>query len=202
MRWMKAAWITLCVMLACACAEEETFATCEIPDGAESVFITEAGAFEVPEGLEDMYALMLDANPMSDVYITRMPNGRALTSISCTSDVEPGTAGDLLALWPQVAQRIAQDVGYINDDPACAAVETAFGFEALVIRTDLAVGQDSMTLLEAEGVAFYNGTDLIEVWAVLPSDSAYLYDGEAASELQSDRAALDAFLQSLEFPVK
>ena len=188
------------VLLAVPALSEETFATCQIPQGAESLFVTEAGAFEAPDGLEGMYALMLDANSLSDVYLTRMRYGRALASISCTSGVEPGTAQELLSLWPDVAARIAQEALYVNDDPSCAQVDTVFGYEAMVISTDIAVGEQSMTLLDAWCVAFYNGPDLIEVWTVYPSAPAYLYDGEAAQELESDRADLEAFIASLSFP--
>ena len=89
---------------------------------------------------------------------------------------------------------------YVNDDPSCAQVDTVFGYEAMVISTDIAVGEQSMTLLDAWCVAFYNGPDLIEVWTVYPSAPAYLYDGEAAQELESDRADLEAFIASLSFP--
>lgn len=201
MRFFRALALSLSlVLLAVPALSEETFATCQIPQGAESLFVTEAGAFEAPDGLEGMYALMLDANSLSDVYLTRMRYGRALASISCTSGVEPGTAQELLSLWPDVAARIAQEALYVNDDPSCAQVDTVFGYEAMVISTDIAVGEQSMTLLDAWCVAFYNGPDLIEVWTVYPSAPAYLYDGEAAQELESDRADLEAFIASLSFP--
>ena len=96
--------------------------------------------------------------------------------------------------------RIAQDVSYINDSASCADVDTAFGYDALTIRTDIAVGEENMTLLEAQCAAFYNGLDLIEVWTLLPADIAYLYDEQAAAELASDRADLEAFVASLSFP--
>lgn len=202
MRLSRAVLFALCILLAAApaCAQEDTFATCQMPEGSESLYITEAAEFQIPDGLENLYALMMDANNHSDVYITRMRYGRALASISCTSAAGPGTAEDLLALWPEAARRIAQDVGYINDSASCAAVETAFGYDALVIRTDIAVGEESMVLLEAQCAAFYNGPDLIEVWTLLPAASTYLYDDQAAGELESDRADLAAFIASLNFP--
>lgn len=202
MRLSRAVLFALCILLAAApaCAQEDTFATCQMPEGSESLYITEAAEFQIPDGLENLYALMMDANTQSDVYITRMRCGRALASISCTSAAGPGTAEDLLALWPEAARRIAQDVDYINDSASCAAVETAFGYDALVIRTDIAVGEESMVLLEAQCAAFYNGPDLIEVWTLLPAASTYLYDDQAAGELESDRADLAAFIASLNFP--
>ena len=171
-----------------------------MPEGSESVYITEASGLEAPEGLEEMYTLMLDANDQSDIYITRMRYGRALVSISCTTDAGPGAAEDLLALWPQAAGCIAENVGFVNDSASCAGVESAFGYDALVVRTDIAVGEENMMLLEAQCAAFYNGPDLIEVWTLLPAASAYLYDEQAAAELASDRADLEAFIDSLNFP--
>ncbi len=193
--------IAACVLVAAFPAfAEDTFATCQMPEGSESVYITEASGLEAPEGLEEMYTLMLDANDQSDIYITRMRYGRALVSISCTTDVGPGAAEDLLALWPQAAGCIAENVGFVNDSASCAGVESAFGYDALVVRTDIAVGEENMMLLEAQCAAFYNGPDLIEVWTLLPAASAYLYDEQAAAELASDRADLEAFIDSLNFP--
>lgn len=202
MRLSKAVLLVLCALLAAspAFAQEETFATCQMPEGSEFLYITEATGFQVPQGLEEMYALMLDSNGQSDVYIARMRYGRALASISCTTGAGPGAAEDLLALWPEAAGRIAQDVSYINGRASCADVDTAFGYDALTIRTDIAVGEENMTLLEAQCAAFYNGSDLIEVWTLLPADTAYLYDEQAAAELASDRADLEAFVASLSFP--
>ena len=197
MRLSKAVLLVLCALLAAfsAFAQEETFATCQMPEGSEFLYITEATGFQVPQGLEEMYALMLDSNGQSDVYIARMRYGRALASISCTTGAGPGAAEELLALWPEAAGRIAQDVSYINGSASCADVDTA-----LTIRTDIAVGEENMTLLEAQCAAFYNGPDLIEVWTLLPADTAYLYDEQAAAELASDRADLEAFVASLSFP--
>ena len=143
MRLSKAVSLVLCALLAVfpAFAQEETFATCQMPEGSEFLYFTEATGFQVPQGLEDMYALMLDSNGQSDVYIARMRYGRALASISCTTGAGPGAAEDLLALWPEAAGRIAQDVSYINDSASCADVDTAFGYDALTIRTDIAVGE-------------------------------------------------------------
>ena len=116
MRLSKAVLFVLCALLAVfpAFAQEETFATCQMPEGSEFLYITEATGFQVPQGLEKMYALMLDSNGQSDVYIARMRYGRALASISCTTGAGPGAAEELLALWPEAAGRIAQDVSYIN----------------------------------------------------------------------------------------
>ena len=205
MRFFRAVVLaaTLCFVPFCSGAQEETFATCRIPDGAEFVYLSEASSLEAPEGLEKMYEFMMDANELSDVYIIRMPNGRALASISCTSGVEPGTAQDLRELWPKVTESIVENVYYVTKREDCVSVEMAFGYEALVIHTNIApILWNEDMLLKAYSVAFYNGTDFIEIWALYPVDSVYLYDPQATAELQSDLEALDAFMDSLSFPSK
>ena len=128
---------------------------------------------------------------------------RALASISCTSGVEPGTAQDLRELWPKVTESIVENVYYVTKREDCVSVEMAFGYEALVIHTNIApILWNEDMLLKADSVAFYNGTDFIEIWALYPVDSVYLYDPQATAELQSDLEALDAFMDSLSFPSK
>lgn len=199
--------IVLCLMLAlaftCSCAfaqEEDTIATYMLPDGAEAVFFTDAFTMEAPDGLEPMYALMRTANADSDVYLVRMKHGRALASVSCTPLDAPIDTQAMLSRWPEIAQTISKTVVYINADESCASVEQRYGHEILSITTDIAVGGENMLLLRAEGAAFSQGSDLIELWAVRPADPVYLYDAEAAAELASDREDLQFFLDSLAFP--
>ena len=197
----------LCLLLAlaftysCALAQkEDAFATYMLPDGAEAVFFAEAASLDVPDGLEPMYALMLTASFKSDVYVVRMKHGRALASVSCTPLDAPVDAQAMLARWPEIAQTISKTVLYINADESCAAVAQRYGREAFTVTTDIAVGDESMLLLRAEGLAFAQGSDLIELWAVRPADPVYLYDAQAAAELASDREDLQFFLDSLAFP--
>lgn len=195
--------LLLALALACSCAlaqEEDTFATYMLPDGAEAAFFTEAATLDVPDGLEPMYALMRTAGAGSDVYVVRMKHGRALASVSCTPLEAPVDAQAILARWPEIAQTISKTVLYINADESCAAVARRYGREAFTVTTDLAAGDESMLLLRAEGLAFAQGGDLIEIWAVRPADPVYLYDAQAAAELASDREDLQLFLDSLAFP--
>lgn len=177
--------------------------TCVLPEGAEVLPVGEASGFAVPEGLEGMYALMTDCNADSDVYLFRMRHGRALASVSSTTMPETGSAQSLAELWPKVAESISQEAQYVNPDAGCASVAERFGYEALVIQTDIALdASGSMALLTATGTAFYRGTELIEIWAVAPADSLYLYDDAAAAELNGDLADLELLLANMDFAVE
>ena len=56
MRLSKAVLFVLCALLAAfpAFAQEETFATCQMPEGSEFLYITEATGFQVPQALGEM----------------------------------------------------------------------------------------------------------------------------------------------------
>ncbi len=193
---LLALWMAVCLAL----GEDTVFATCELPNGAVSLALVEAGGWDAPAGLEGMYDLMFSANLMSDVYLVRMKNGRALLSISSCPGVTPLMPEAFLSRWPRIAAAIGQEARYVDDSPSCASVTTAFGQDVFAVHTSIAVGTDELVLLDAQGYAFTIGTDMIEVWAVAPADPVYLYDEAAAAELMSDRADLSACLESLAFP--
>lgn len=197
--------LTLWCAVPLASAEEAgggTIATYLLPEGAEILTFEEAHAFKAPQGLEGMYDLMLTGNGTSDVYLARMKNGRALLSVSCTEMDREGTAQALADTWPAIVKTISLSARYLNADASCVSIEQKYGYETLKIRTDIAVGQEELVLLTADCTAFYRGTDLIEVWAVAPSPLIYLYDDEAAAELESDRKDIEALLNSLNFEMK
>ncbi|MEG0049421.1 MAG: hypothetical protein RR865_09675 [Clostridia bacterium] len=174
-------------------------ASIRLPAGAQSLPLAQAQSFSVPSGLEDMYRLMLNANNQNDVHLMRMKNGRALLSLSCAFMPEGGQADALLALWPQIAEHIGKEVLFVNSDPSCAKLASHFGFDALEINTELAVGKDPMVVLNAKGIAFYRNTDFVELWMVSPAEVTYLYDETAAQELSADLADAAAAFQSMKF---
>lgn len=197
-------WLALCLMclllISVASAEEsDIIVTYALPEGATECHVAEAATLVVPDGLDPLYGLMSNASPHSDAYLISMPYGHAIISVCCTTVTNPGDAQSLLALWPQVAQSIAADVNYINDSDQCAATQERWGFETLHIDTDIAVGGEEMLLLDAQGWAFYRGNDLLEVWAVCPSDSIYLYNDTAMAQLQSDCEEMNLLLDSMDF---
>lgn len=174
-------------------------ATYTLPRGAEAVHLWESGVWDIPEGLEEMYRLMQTAELYGDVYLVRMPYGRAMVSVSCMRPDNLRTAEELKALWPQIAQGIAQEGVSVNADESCATVETLYGFEALHIQTTIGLGQPGTGMqLDAEGMAFMRGEELLEVWAVAPVEGSYAA-AETAEELAADRTDMDAFMQSLSF---
>ena len=180
-------------------AQEGSFATYQLPQGAQACYITQAQEFDVPEGLEPMYNLMQHATLQGDIYLMRMPNGRAMASVGCSPVETEMTAEELLALWPEIALNIGREVEWINDDPACASVENRFGFDLLHIQTQLSAGRDTTLLLDAEAFAFCHEGAMIEIWTLQPAEPIHLYEAEDAQELADDKAALVQFLSSLDF---
>lgn len=204
MKRFFAALVALCLLLGSALAEEATsaspIATYTLPRGAEALHLWDSGVWEIPEGLEEMYRLMQTADMYGDVYLVRMPHGRAMVSVSCMKPDHLRTAQELQALWPQIAQNIAREGVSVNADASCAAVEERFGFEALRIRTTIGLGEPGTGMqLDAEGIAFMRGDELLEVWAVAPEEGSYAAGEPAAQELAADRADMAAFMQSLSF---
>ena len=73
-----------------------------------------------------------------------------------------------------------------------------FGFEALEITVTLEAPYTG-EVYDAEGVVFWRGKELLEVWAICPAADTYAQDEAAAAELASDRADMEAFVGSLNF---
>ncbi len=194
--------LALMLLTGMAAAEELSptpIATYTLPTGAEAVHVWDAGVWEAPEGLSEMYRIMQNASVNGDVYLVRMAHGRALVSVSCTQPEQARTAEELLALWPQIARSIAKEGVSVNADAACAAVKEMFGFQALVIDTQIGLGEPGADMqLDAQGIAFMRGDELLEVWAVAPAEGSYPGEAETA-ELEADRADLASFMQSLSF---
>lgn len=201
MKKMMLLILSLLMLFACfsAVAEDETqLVSFYLPEGAEYTTLPNT-ELTAPSGLESMYELMGDANNLSDTYLFRMKNGRVLVSVASTYIYTTGTAEMLMEGWPLIAESIGRGVQYINADESCVKVENRYGFDTMRIDTDIAVGQEDVTMLTASCNTFFREEELIEVWAVMPSDSTYLYDGDAAAELQSDMKAAEIFLDSLTF---
>ena len=175
-----------------ACAQEQPIATYIMPEGAEAQPVWNTAEWEIPSGLETMYQLMTNAAMDGSVYLVRMPNGRALVSISCCTPKRSMSAQELLDLWPQIARNIAKEGIGVDASEECASVSKEFGFEALRIATTLYLPDELE--LKATGAAFYRGDELLEVWAVAP-----LKEDEFLQEHTEDLLAATAFLSSLDF---
>ncbi|MBR6572017.1 MAG: hypothetical protein IKK75_16340 [Clostridia bacterium] len=200
MKRMLALLLALVMMLGCAQAETiqtESIATYILPTGAEALHVWNTAVWDAPEGLEEMYGLMVTAEYQDDLYLARMKNGMALVSVSCMKPRMERTTEELLAMWPEIAQSIAREGVAVDADESCAVVETVFGHEALHIRTTIWLENEME--LSAEGVAFFRGGELMEVWAVAPVEGSYAQDEQAAQQLASDRKDMVSFWQSLDF---
>ena len=196
---MLALVLSLMLFIPAALAQEDTIASYALPDGAEVCYVTDVASLAVPDGLQPMYDLMQQAVLRGDVYVLRMPCGRALASVSSTPVRTTRSAEELLSMWPQIAANIAKEVVSVNDDASCAQVEEVYGTQALHITTDLTVGENTVVLLKAEAFAFCTDNSMVEVWAVWPDEAMYRYDEQAAKELESDVSDLQFFLKSLNF---
>lgn len=191
MKRVLAVLTALWMLGACALAEEP-IASYTMPEGGEVCHVLDSASITAPAGLEGMYDLMRQTSLRGDVYLVRMPHGRALCSVSCEALEAPVTAEELLALWPAIAENLGESAAWVDSRAECAAVEELYGYPALHIRTRLRLN-DGLTL-NAEGFAFCRERMLREVWAVHPED------GEEERELAEDLDALEAFRGSLHFP--
>lgn len=163
-----------------------------LPEGVEMLPVFQAGQFDVPEGLEPMYELMRTTSSPMDVYLARMPHGRALLSLSYAPVDRDYTAEELLELWPQARERLRAEVVQINADEAAVSdngVEKSFYAQA-----ELVVGEETTLTLQAECAAMCMDGVLMELWAVYPADPIYLYDEAAAFELDEDCAVLASMM--------
>lgn len=194
MKKIIAALLAALLLGGCALAQDAPIAIYEMPENAHVQMLFEQ-ELEAPEGLEAMYELMQTASWNANVYLLRMENGLALASVSNMMVEREQTAHELLARWPQIASEIGLQVTHVNDDPACASVETLYGREMLHIRTEMTVGGD--LALKAEAFAFCRGTEITEIWTVHPDPASWQGD---AQKLADDMADIALFTQSLEFP--
>ena len=104
-RWFALLLAGLLMVAPAVLAEEEDgagFGTFFQPEGVELCEVEDAGSLSVPDGLSGLYALMQDCNPFASAYVFRMPKGRALMSVACTTIGNPRTALELLESWPQI----------------------------------------------------------------------------------------------------
>ena len=185
---MLAFWLSAAV----ACAQAQPIATYILPEGADAQPVWNTAEWDIPEGLEYMYALMQQTQGTDNVYLVRMPNGRALVSVSSSTPIRRLSAQEMLDLWPQIAQNIANEGVGVDASAECASVGEEFGFEALRISTTIYLPDE--LALKATGAAFFRGEELLEVWAVAPQT-----EENFAQQQTEDLLAATAFLSSLDF---
>ena len=172
-------------------AEGDSFATYVMPEGAETLFVTDISQFEAPQGMETMYAAMGRVTSKGDIYIIRMKNGLALASVSCRTLSRSLTAEELLALTPQILNRLQQEFETV--DPSSVTVEVNRQFEnpALCVSLTVSPGADGPSF-SLQGAAFSQGMEMMEVWSIMPTD-------DTLPGLANDRSDMEALLSSLHF---
>lgn len=188
--------------LPCAHAQSNHLAYFDEIENMNVVMLEEADRLTAPKELEGMYALFAQGNPDATVYLFQMPNGRAMLSLSCLEtaggDVEP-----LLEQADELSLRLTEDLGDALLQAPQFELAQRFDHTALTLDTLLSVPDgESTRMLEGHAIVFYRGSDLIELWAVYPKESGYLFDQDARSELKADVAALKQLVESLDFSLE
>lgn len=180
-------------------AEGEAGVAYKLPEGAVMVPASELGAQQVPEGLQEMYALMQKQSDGSTVFVFRMKHGRALASIGISPLAESVDINALYGMWQSIAKTMSRDMSYVNANDSCATVGERYGREALIIDTEGVVGEDSTLLLDFDCVAFVVSNTLIEIWSASPADTTYVFDAAAYGECEDDKRDMAALMESLDF---
>ena len=188
--------LVLMLVLPCACAEESMFSY--VPQkGVEFHMLGDGKQFEAPEGLEALYQLFSYGDSSASVCVFRMPNGRALASVSCIPLSQSLTTEELYASGDEIARRFALSMG---DGLAAAPV---FRMEELweqqVMAADVMLLGDNNMPLTARAVLFCRGNELVEVWWAHPGKLAYAFDPAAEKELKADLKTLQALVDSFLF---
>lgn len=165
------------------------------PEGSAMYALAEMGAAVAPQGLEDLYALFSQGNPEATVYVFRMPNGRALLSISCL-ETQASTTDALYEKRDTLAAGLQASLADVLAASPSFQMEEIYGQQALVASMSLQLESGTV---DAQVAVFYRSGDLLEVWTACPSASRYLFDMEAAQELKSDLTALEELETSLDF---
>lgn len=194
MKKLLAALLAAVLLICCASAlaEDEPMVSFQQPDGVEVCEVRDLGYFPAPEGLQPLYALMQDANDASSPYVFIMPNGRALMSLASTTVAQPGSAQSLMDAWADIALSLANQAESVNTDIACASMKNCYGYDGIRIETEMVLSGDVPLKVNAIGEAFYQGTNLVEIWTVYPA-------ADESDELKQDMDALSQLKQTLTF---
>ena len=142
-RWFALLLAGLLMVAPAVLAEEEDgagFGTFFQPEGVELCEVEDAGSLSVPDGLSGLYALMQDCNPFASAYVFRMPKGRALMSVACTTIGNPRTALELLESWPQILNALQGEGKSVMIEPTYPRVEAQYDRQTLHVQAVLENG--------------------------------------------------------------
>lgn len=153
----------------------------------------------MPDGLSGLYALMQECNPFASAYVFRMPKGRALMSVACTTIGNPKTALELLESWPQILNALQGEGKSVTIEPTYPRVEAQYDRQTLHVQAVLETADGSGLRVRLDGVAFYQGNDLIELWQAWPEATTYQLMPLALQELRDDLATLKELTDSFQF---
>ena len=201
-RWFALLLAGLLMVAPAVLAEEEDgagFGTFFQPEGVELCEIQDAASLSVPDGLSGLYALMQECNPFASAYVFRMPKGRALMSVACTTIGNPKTALELLESWPQILNALQGEGKSVTIEPTYPRVEAQYDRQTLHVQAVLETADGSSLRVRLDGVAFYQGNDLSERWQAWPEATTYQLMPLALQELRDDLATLKELTDSFQF---
>lgn len=188
--------LILMLLLPCACAEEHMFSF--LPqEGVEQRMLGDGTQFEVPAGLDALYRLFSHGDASASVCIFRMPNGRALVSVSCMPLPKAATTEELYAAKDEIATGLAVSMGETLSAPPQFRLEDFCGLQAMA--ADLVLQGDNNMPLTAKSLLFCRGNELVEVWWAHPGKLAYAFDPKAEKELTADLKTLQKLVDSFLF---
>ena len=187
--------LCLCVLLTAALAQAEFV----LPEGCKE-FMAGSTVEPIPEGLAPMYALMsLESYSSRDsVEVIRMKNGRVLVSFALDIASKEYTPEELQSYAGAIAQRIAGETAWADGAAAEAEISTLFQTPCLSMTTNLAAaGETDQLLITAKGWLIPVDSLLLEVWMVSPAQPVYVYDEQAAKELEEDLSDAENLLANM-----
>lgn len=166
-------------------------------EGVTAAMLEDLDPAAAPAGLEGLYALFADAREDATVCLFRMPNGRALLSVSCV-EADSRLTTDLLWLNREgIAEGLLESMGEQIAVAPEFRKETLCGFETLT--ADIPLRTEDGATLTTRAWLFCREGDLLEIWAAYPSQLTYVFDQTADKELKADLAALEEVLEGLSF---
>ncbi|MEG2252552.1 MAG: hypothetical protein RSC98_05875 [Clostridia bacterium] len=189
--------LLLCAPMVCRAQDAQALLSYTLPEGAESAALAQASEWVAPSGLAPLYALMRTADSSCDVRLIRMKHGRALVSISMTALPVEGTPEELLALWPQIVEKLALQDPKVADRVGKASVQNRYGLQALHFDTELKTATKSNLVLSLSCDTFYLGRALMEIWVAAPAETTFLFNANALEEREDDLSDAKALLDSL-----
>ena len=106
---------------------------------------------------------------------------------------------ELLESWPQILNALQGEGKSVMIEPTYPRVEAQYDRQTLHVQAILETADGSGLRVRLDGVAFYQGNDLIELWQAWPEATTYQLMPLALQELRDDLATLKELTDSFQF---